>query len=84
MIKKLALYAAGLGALVLGYVQRAHAQFTVSTSTANTDNGQFLTTVYDRLIATLGPGGVFLFVVVMVILGIIVRLAWRKLRSIFH
>jgi len=64
-------------ALGLAFAQRAHAQFTVSTTTQNTDIGTMLQLVYDRLISVLNTGGVIQFVVVLTILaGVIALLIW--------
>lgn len=77
MKKYLIAGASAVSVLGLSFVNFAHAQFAVSTTTANTDNGTMLTLVYDRLISALNTGGVVQFVVVMTILaGIIALLIW--------
>jgi len=77
-LKKFALAGAGIASAIgMGAASFAHAQFSVSTSTANTDIGTMLQLVYDRLISVLNTGGVIQFVVVLTILaGVIALLIW--------
>lgn len=86
-MKKLAMYASGVGAAVVGYVAPlfAHAQaFSVSTSTEATNNGAYLTTAYNEIINFLTSTGGVLFMIVVTILGIVVWLAVKTPRHVVN
>lgn len=84
-MKKISLWLGGIGGVVMAGCASlvAHAQsFSVSTSTEQTNNGNFLQIAYDHLINFLGPTGAVLFMVVIAILSIVVWMAVKTPRHV--
>jgi len=83
-VKAIAVGVAGVGSMLgLALSNMAHAQFVLSTTTLNTDNGGYLQNVYSYLSSSLGSGGVVLFVIVLTIFAGIIGLIFWGLHRIF-
>jgi len=83
MLNKIAIGLASVTGFVGLMLNTAHGQaFSVSSSTQNATLGAFAQTVYDRLVSVLSTGGIFEFMVVMAILGLVIWLVYKGIRHI--
>jgi len=65
------------------FITKAYAApFAVSSSTQNATLGGYAQDVYDRLVSVLSDAGIFQFMVVMAILGLIIWLIYKGIRHI--